>query len=475
MLFSSLIFLIYFLPIVLIGYYILPKAVKNYWLLILSLAFYAWGAFDFIVMMIIAIIFNYLCAIGIDLSKNERIRKLILILSVMANIMLLFNHKYMNFITGLLHKYISDSIAPTHNVLPIGISFFTFQAMSYVIDVYRKKVPVQKNIYYLGLYISFFPQLIAGPIVRYIDIEKQIENRKTTLNQFCDGVSRFMRGFCSKILFANTFAVIADDAFNQCNTNTSKMGIVFAWIGAISYSMQIYFDFSGYSSMAIGLGKMFGFEFMENFNFPYMAKSITDFWRRWHISLSSWFRDYVYIPLGGSRVNKKWKLYRNLFVVWLLTGIWHGANFTFLIWGLGYFVLLSIEKFVDMEKINKISVISVLYRIYTLVCICLLWVIFRADDLHYAWRYLGILYGRYGNPVMDQSAIKYLIDYKIFFAIAILFCTPIFLNIKEAIKKKFEWGWLIDTVYDFLLLIGLVLSVSSLVMGANNPFIYFNF
>ena len=214
-----------------------------------------------------------------------------------------------------------------------------------------------------------------------------------------------MRGFCSKILFANTFAVIADDAFNQCNTNTSKMGIVFAWIGAISYSMQIYFGFSGYSSMAIGLGKMFGFEFMENFNFPYLAKSITDFWRRWHISLSSWFRDYVYIPLGGSRVNKKWKLYRNLFVVWLLTGIWHGANFTFLIWGLGYFVLLSIEKFVDMEKINKISVISVLYRIYTLVCICLLWVIFRADDLHYAWRYLGILYGRYGNPVMDQSAI----------------------------------------------------------------------
>lgn len=329
MVFSSLTFLFYFLPITLAVNMLLPEKVRNYWLLAASLVFYAWGAHKFVFVMIISILMNYVFALLIAGSENDKFRKFSLALAVVANLGILFYNKYMNFFTANLRRLFGDSVTVTKIVLPIGISFFTFQALSYVIDVYRKDTPVQKNPYYLGLYIAFFPQLIAGPIVRYRTIAEQIEGRTITVEKFTSGVRRFCCGFTMKIILSNQMSVIADAAFKLPGKNLS---VAFAWLGALAYSFQILFDFCGYSSMAIGLGRMFGFEFLENFNYPYLAKTVTDFWRRWHISLSQWFRDYVYFPLGGSRVGKG-RLVRNLFIVWILTGIWHGAAWTYIAWG----------------------------------------------------------------------------------------------------------------------------------------------
>ncbi len=471
MVFSSMTFLLYFLPLTLIGYYLLPKNVKNYWLLAMSLVFYAWGAHSFTIVMLLSIAGNYLAALVIDRLSNPSHRKLVLTLTVALNLGILFYNKYLNFVTGLLHQYVSESITVTSIILPIGISFFTFQAMSYVIDVFRGNAPVQKNPYYLALYVSFFPQLVAGPIVRYTTIAEQIEQRKSSFPQFRSGVSRFMSGFSQKILLSNAFSVIADEAFRQSET----ISIAFAWIGAIAYSLQIFFDFSGYSSMAIGLGKMFGFEFLENFNYPYISKTITDFWRRWHISLSQFFRDYVYIPLGGSRVNRKWKLFRNLFVVWLLTGIWHGANFTFIFWGLSYFVLLCMEKVTGIARGSLRGPAAFGYRIFTLICIICNWVLFRAESMGQAGDYLLSMIGLRGNVLWDHAALRYLNDYKLVFFIGILCSTPVFRWLQEKAQQRFRAGNAIAFVYDLLLAGCTVLAISSLVMGVNNPFIYFNF
>lgn len=297
MVFSSMTFLLVFLPVTLVGYYLLPRNAKNYWLLVVSLLFYFWGAHKFLLVMMLSIGMNYLFALGIDRFKDETVRKGLLFLAVTLNLGILFYNKYMNFTTGLLNQYVSSSVVVTDIILPIGISFFTFQAMSYVIDVYRKDALVQKNPYYVALYVAFFPQLVAGPIVRYTTIEEQIENRKHSVEKFCSGVSRFMGGFSQKILLSNTFSIIADQAFALGKQGGLSVG--FAWLGAIAYSLQIFFDFSGYSSMAIGLGRMFGFEFLENFNYPYISQTVTEFWRRWHMSLGTFFRDYVYFPMGG--------------------------------------------------------------------------------------------------------------------------------------------------------------------------------
>lgn len=475
MVFSSLTFLYYFLPIALAGYYICPKKAKNYWLLAVSLVFYSWGAHNFVFVMIASIVINYLFAVFIDRSKNEILRKILLTVTVAANVSILFYNKYMNFTTGILHNVLSENIKVTSIVLPIGISFFTFQAMSYVIDVYRKNVPVQKNPFYLGLYISFFPQLVAGPIVRYQTIAEQIESRKTTLTQFCQGVTRFLIGFAQKMLLSNTMSIIADEAFNACHGEAQNMSVLTAWLGALAYSLQILFDFSGYSSMAIGLGKMFGFEFMENFNYPYIASSITDFWRRWHISLSQWFRDYVYIPLGGSRVDKNWKLYRNLFVVWALTGIWHGANFTFLFWGLGYFVLLCFEKATKINSKLNSTASKLIYRVFTLICVMLGWVVFRADSLRDAVHYYKAMFGLYHNSFSDIIAVRNFTNYKFIFLIAIICCTPVFKRFQEFVDRKTGYGWVVNFVYSLVLVLLAIIGVSSLIMGNNNPFIYFNF
>ncbi len=454
MVFSSLTFLFFFLPITLLVNFLLPKAARNYWLLMASLFFYAWGAHEFVLVMIASILMNYVFARLIDWGKC---RRLWLVLAIVGNLGILFYNKYMNFFTQNLQHLFGDSIAVTKIILPIGISFFTFQALSYVIDVYRRETPVQKNPYYLGLYIAFFPQLIAGPIVRYHTIAEQIENRTVTLEKFSEGVYRLCCGLAMKVLIANNMAVIADAAFKP----EQNLSVGFAWLGAIAYTLQIFFDFGGYSSMAIGLGKMFGFDFQENFNYPYISKTITEFWRRWHMSLGGWFRDYVYFPMGGSRVNGKGKLVRNLFVVWLLTGIWHGANWTFIVWGLAYFVLLTFEKLHGIKGGN-------FYRIFTLLCVTLGWVIFRSADLSSAVGYISAMFGFGTKNLYDNNFIRYANDYKILLAIALIFCTPLFEKIETKLPP-------VRIVYAIFTLATLVISVSSLVMGGHNPFIYFNF
>ncbi len=478
MVFSSLTFLFFFLPITLAVNFILPKKARNYWLLIASLVFYAWGAHNFVIVMIISIAMNYvlarLIAWGKQNDKSIAFQRTFLVLALMGNLGILFYNKYMNFFTEQLSRIFGDSIVVTHIILPIGISFFTFQAISYVIDVYRGDAAVQKNPFYLGLYISFFPQLIAGPIVRYRTIADQIEDRSVTLEKFAVGIRRFCIGFAMKVLIANQMSIIADAAFNLSG-DPASLSVGFAWLGALAYSLQIFFDFAGYSSMAIGLGKMFGFDFLENFNFPYISKTVTDFWRRWHMSLGQWFRDYVYFPLGGSRVDKKYKLVRNLFIVWILTGIWHGANWTFIAWGLGYFVLLTIEKLTNLPKRKMVLGVRILYQIFTLLCVMVGWVVFRSDGIRDAFRYIGSMLGRYGNALIDNNAIRYANDYKVLIVIAVICCTPALVKLRSWLGEKLHAEAAVNLVFDILILGLLVISVSYLVMGGNNPFIYFNF
>jgi alginate O-acetyltransferase complex protein AlgI len=337
--------------------------------------------------------------------------------------------------------------------------------MSYVIDVYREKGKAQKNPFNVGLYISFFPQLIAGPIVRYETVAYQIKHRKETFEKFSDGVCRFIMGLAKKVLLANTMAVVADYAFDLPN---GDLTVVMSWVGAIAYTFQIFFDFSGYSDMAIGLGKMFGFDFLENFNYPYISKSISEFWRRWHISLGTWFRDYVYFPLGGSRVKSKGRLVFNLFVVWSLTGIWHGANWTFLIWGLMYFVLIAVEKLIGWEKKNP-QKLSVLKHIYTLFFVVMGWVLFRADTLSDALAYMGTMFGN--GSLINDSTVYYALNYIVYFIFALLISTPIFKLISNKLKGKN----VVTILAPVGLMVLLVVSVSYIVKGGYNPFIYFNF
>ena len=348
MVFSSLSFIFFFLPIFLLIYFISKKELQNIVILLGSLFFYAWGEPKYVIVMIFSIIFNYLC--GLLINRYRKHDKLFLILAIIGNLLLLFVFKYLDFTIININRLFSSNINSLNLLLPIGISFYTFQAMSYVIDVYKKKVKVQKNIITMGTYVALFPQLIAGPIVRYKDIEKQLSNRTINLNKVSDGIRRFIIGLGKKVIIANNVAVIVDTIFDGNIQNTGALVLI---IGTIAYALQIYFDFSGYSDMAIGLGKILGFDFLENFNYPYISKSITEFWRRWHISLSSWFRDYVYIPLGGNRVSKiKW--IRNIFIVWFLTGLWHGASWNFILWGLYFAVILLLEKLVLSKYLDKL-------------------------------------------------------------------------------------------------------------------------
>lgn len=373
MVFSSFSFIFVFLPIVLAIYYLVKDKYKNVCICIASLIFYAWGEPKNILLMLISVILNYFLAIWIGNTKGTK-KKVLLIIDIILNIMIIGFFKYANFLIDNINYILHTNIGNVEVALPIGISFYTFQILSYVIDVYRGNVKVQKNIIKLCTYISLFPQLIAGPIVRYEDIEKQLDDRKESFDKFIEGLKRFIYGLGKKVLLANNMALIADTIY-ETNPNN---GTIMLWLAAIGYTLQIYFDFSGYSDMAIGLGKMFGFEFMENFNYPYIAKSVTDFWRRWHISLSTWFKDYVYIPLGGNRVSQL-KLVRNILIVWGLTGLWHGANWNFIIWGFYYAILLIIEKLVLNKWLDKLP--KVVKHIYSLLIIVIGWVIFRTEDL----------------------------------------------------------------------------------------------
>ena len=389
-------------------------------------------------------------------------------LDVTFNLAILFVFKYLTFTGNILDSIFGANLPIPNIALPIGISFFTFQAMSYVIDVYRQKGEVQTNILYVGLYISFFPQLIAGPIVRYETIADQIKNRKETLNDFFDGFARFVVGLSKKVLLANSFAILADQSFEAVK-NGDSISVMFGWLGAIAYTMQIFFDFSGYSDMAIGLGRMFGFHFLENFDYPYISTSITEFWRRWHMSLGTWFRDYLYFPLGGSRCSKGRNIL-NLFVVWFLTGLWHGANFTFIIWGLMYFVLLVVEKLTGLHK--KTGKILIVFKwLYTILFVVLGWVIFRADSIGDAMNYLGSMFGLTGNVFSDGMFTGWFTQNIILLAIGVVLCTPIFRVISQKTKNNNVVGFAKAGGLSCLL----ILSVASLVSSSYNPFIYFNF
>lgn len=474
MLFSSNIFIFAFLPAVLLAYFLLPTRFRNYFLLAASLFFYAWGEPKFVLAMLASILLNFAFALLVDRTReHRRIAKGIVAISVAANLGLMFVFKYLNFAISNLNQLFDGFLPQTHVVLPIGISFFTFQALSYVVDVYRGDAPVQKNPFYVGLYIAFFPQLIAGPIVRYETIAGQIERRTITFDDFSQGTKRFVVGMCKKVLLANTFAVVADASF--AITAPAGHSVAFAWLGALAYSFQILFDFSGYSDMAIGLGRMFGFHFLENFDYPYLAKSVSEFWRRWHISLSTWFRDYVYFPMGGSRVERKSRLVFNLFVVWLLTGVWHGASWNFAAWGLFYFVLLTFEKLTRIPGNLKSRPGRVLYQAFTLLCVQIGWVLFRATNLPNAVRYGLDMFGLRGNAWIDGQAILYFRENWVFLVFATLCAAPFFRRLKQA-TARFPAIFRLVAAFSVAMYLGLfLLSISYLVVGAYNPFIYFNF
>lgn len=471
MLFSSTTFLYLFLPAVLFCYYVLLKwsrRLQNVFLLAASLFFYAWGEPKFVLVMMASIAINWALGLVVHKLKDRpKAAKVMIAVDVLLNLGLLFVFKYLNFTAFIVGSILKFDPGIGRIALPIGISFFTFQAMSYVLDVYRGKGEVQKNILYVGLYISFFPQLIAGPIVRYETVAHEIKHRKETLDDFFDGFARFVVGLAKKVLLSNTFAFVADQAFNAVGAGET-LSVGFSWLGALAYTMQIFFDFGGYSDMAIGLGRMFGFHFLENFNYPYIATSITDFWRRWHMSLGTWFRDYVYIPLGGSRV-KKGRMIFNLFVVWFLTGVWHGANFTFIVWGLLYFVLLTVEKLTGFHQ-KKGKLIAVVKWLYAMFFVILGWVLFRAESIPDAVRYMGCMFG-FGGPLVDGKFTGFVTQYGLVMSIGVFFCTPALKMLTAKIKPN-----IFLDILRVLLLFGLfVLSVATLVGSSYNPFIYFNF
>ncbi len=477
MVFSSVVFLFVFFPLVACAYFLFAKKLphRNLLLLISSLLFYAWGEPIYVVLMILSILINFKVAAIIDNIPKEqmKIRKALLAVSVSINLLFLLVFKYEYFIVDVLTSALPVRLQTMGFALPIGISFFTFQALSYVVDVYRGTTPVQKSLVNLGLYISFFPQLIAGPIVRYNTIAEQIEHREVTISHLGIGARRFIIGMAKKLIFANQFAIVAEASFAHADPSMS-----FAWLGAIAYTLQIYYDFSGYSDMAIGLGKIFGFTFLENFNYPYISKTVTEFWRRWHMSLGTWFRDYLYIPLGGSKVGKG-RLIFNLFVVWLCTGIWHGAAWRFIFWGLMYFCALAFEKLLSIDKLTaKFLPFRIVYQVLTMLLVIFGWVIFGETGLSTgAMHLLAMLNPANLDSSLSLDTMMYLDMFSVLFVIAAILATPLLPKVLSAVQSKLSnrallvWDVLATCVYMLLFF----LSVSYLAMGAHNPFIYFNF
>lgn len=478
MLFPSVEFIFAFLPIVLTVYFILLRRnvlLKNIWLFAASLFFYAFGEGSFILLMLGEILLDYLLALFLNRSQKRWARRTLLSIAIISNIGILGIFKYASFVCVDILHLPPDAVGIAADIhLPLGISFFTFQALSYVLDVYMGKVDATGSFLNVGLYVSFFPQLVAGPIVRYTDIADTINNRKESIDGFSSGVVRFLIGLSKKVLIANNMALVADAAWKLIIGDRLEASVAMAWLGAISYTLQIYFDFSGYSDMAIGLGKIFGFDFPENFKHPYIATSLTEFWRRWHISLSSWFRDYVYIPLGGSRRGEA-RTYINLMIVWLLTGIWHGANFTFVVWGLLYGILLIIEKAVS-QRTARTGALSRKHatagHIYTMLVVIIAWVIFRSDSIHDAIIYILGMFGRGSGKLIDKVFVAYLKQNICFYLPAIAGCFPIL----ERLELRFgEKSPIYNIAFGVVLLAGFVISMSYIINNGYNPFIYFNF
>ena len=471
MLFSSVTFLFFFLPIVFTLYYISLKKIKNYTLLLFSIIFYAWGGILYFPLLIISIMINYIFGLQIEKYKdNNKKRKNILIISIIFNVLFLGVFKYTNFIIDNINIIFKTSINIPIIPLPIGISFYTFQAMSYVIDVYRNDGKVQKNIFNLALYISMFPQLVAGPIVRYETIDNQITNRIHNIDKFNQGIERLTIGLFKKVIISNTVGELSALIYSLSNY---QMSISVAWLGAIAYTLQVYFDFSGYSDMAIGLGKMLGFEFLENFNYPYISKSVSEFWRRWHISLGSWFRDYIYIPLGGNRVSNI-KTYRNLTIVWLITGIWHGASWNFVAWGLYFGIFIMLERAFLQNILNKIP--KVFSHIYLLIVVIFGWVLFSKPDLKSAIDYMKIMIGVGEYPFINGYTTFYLSQYWLSLTMAIILSTPIINRTKQLIiKSNKKIMTAIEIIRPLIYFILFFITTVYIVNSTFNPFIYFNF
>ena len=458
MVFSSILFIFRFLPIAMGIYFLTPKKLKNLSLLILSLIFYSWGEPRYFLLMIASIFVDYFISINIEKNnKNKKIKILLLAISIIFNVGILFFFKYINFFIENIKSIFNMSLNNVKITLPLGISFYTFQTMSYTIDVFLGKVKAEKNIINFGAFVCLFPQLIAGPIVKYIDISKELKNRDINLDEIQEGIRLFILGLGSKVLIANNIGSLWNEVETMGFNNIST---ILAWMGIIAFSLQIYFDFNGYSLMAIGLGKILGFNFPNNFNYPYESRSITEFWRRWHITLGQWFKQYVYIPLGGNRLGRA-RTYFNLFIVWFLTGLWHGASYNFILWGLYFFILICIEKNGLLNLLNKHKLIS---HIYTIFFILVGWVLFAVIDLNQIINFFKKMFiFNAGN-----EWIYYLRNYIITYTIAIIFST----SFLKKIYNKFVKSNIVDTI---ILITIFLLSIAYLVDSSYNPFLYFRF
>ena len=461
MVFSSLPFLFFYLPVVLLIYKLAPLKLRNLFLLIASLFFYGWGEPIYIVIMFASIIIDYTHGMLVERwRENDKKARMAVASSVFFNLLLLVFFKYYDFLAGSINAVTGWSLPLLGIPLPIGISFYTFQTMSYTIDVYRKDAPVQKNIITFGAFVTLFPQLIAGPIIQYKTVAEQLESRREDLEKFVSGVQRFCVGAAKKVLLANAIGQLWD--LSLASENLTVLG---GWLGLIAYAFQIYFDFSGYSDMAIGLGRMFGFDFIENFNYPYISRSVVEFWKRWHISLTDWFRQYVYFPLGGNRVSKpKW--IRNIIIVWLLTGIWHGAGWNFLLWGLYYALFMLVERLFLGQYLEKLP--SMLRHAYTLFVVLMGWALFAVEDMAHLGRYLASCFG--GAPLLDAATIYNLVSYLPMLMILSVAATPLGKNLWNRLGERTQ-----QILTPVLMLVALILCTASLVDASYNPFLYFRF
>ena len=484
MVFSTIIFLLRFLPITLALYYLAPPKLKNTVLFLCSLVFYCWGEVRFFPVMLALILINYLCGLGLErFEQNKTARLILLLIALAGSLGMLFYFKYANFVLSSINAIFGTGFAPIQgiSVLPLGISFYTFQTLSYTIDVYRRDVETEHNIIDFGAYVVMFPQLIAGPIVKYRDVSDRLHVYKGRyeLKQIEDGMTLFTFGLAKKVLLADAIGALWTDIIGVADSpSVSFVGLANAstplvWLGVIAYSLQLYFDFSGYSLMGIGMGKMLGFDFPQNFNYPYISASITEFWRRWHMTLSGWFREYVYIPLGGNRCSRARNIL-NLFLVWALTGLWHGANWTFIAWGLWFFVLLIGEKFLWGKALSRLP--SLLQHVYAMLLVILSWVLFRADDIGAALCYMAAMFGR-APALCDSRAVYYALEFWPELLLCCIAALPVKNLLETALEKrnsKLSRGILIagPKLASFALL---ALSYCRLVTGSFNPFIYFRF
>ena len=466
MIFSSIPFLFFFFPVFLLLYYLVPFKYKNLILLIFSLIFYAWGEPIYITLMIFSSVVDYINGLMIEKhNDDEKIKKRFLIFSIIVNLSLLGFFKYSDFLINSFNNIFNTTIPLLKLGLPIGISFFTFQTMSYSIDVYRGEVKAEKNVVTWMTYVAMFPQLIAGPIGRYETVSRELHEREINFKHFCNGLLRFMRGLFKKVIIANNVGYLW-----AVMSTSSDLSVLGSWLGILAFFFQIYFDFSGYSDMAIGMGKMLGFNYLENFNYPYTAKSITDFWRRWHISLSTWFRDYVYIPLGGSRVKRIINI-RNIFIVWMLTGLWHGASWNFVLWGVYYGVLLILEKFILKKYIDKLP--NVLKHLYTIILVIIGWLIFAFEDMSMLSNYAKIMFGLNGEFI-NSTFLYYFSNYFIILLIATIFSMPVYEKIERILKNK-KYVEIKFTLTLIIYVALLIITTAYLVSDTYNPFLYFRF